>query len=142
MEELRQLAPVYLESSQLNQSEAVQRCAVAEADQMAREHSNQAQTTSGVHGISSSSSSVFTRVQQVFTDLDQDVAQAAGNPCHLEAVLGKLDAMIAAPVTAAMLKDQGWGLKLKALSKGGQKEIAVAAKSVITAWKQTICKEL
>lgn len=81
-------------------------------------------------------------LQQVFAELEQHMERALGDPGQLQAVLGKLNGMVAAPVTAAMLKDEGWGHKLKALSKCSHKDVSVAAKNVITAWKQRICKEL
>ena len=89
-----------------------------------------------------SSGRVFRHVQQVFAELEQHLEKAAGDPCQVKSVLGKLDGLMGAHVTAAMLKDEGWGHKLKALSKGGQREVAAAAKNVIAAWKQRICKEL
>lgn len=59
----------------------------------------------------------------------------------LKVVLDKLHSMQEAPVTASLLRDSGIGHKLKALSKGPDRQVAAVAKGVIAAWKKRICKE-
>jgi hypothetical protein len=131
-EQVRQLVPAHTNDNTTR---------AADTDEKARPHSNGAASTSGVPR-DSSGTSVSQHLQQVFAELEQHMERALGDPGQLQAVLGKLNGMVAAPVTAAMLKDEGWGHKLKALSKCSHKDVSVAAKNVITAWKQRICKEL
>ena len=133
MEQLRQLVPAHTNDNATR---------AADTDEKARLHSNGAASTSGVPGDGAySGTSVSQHLQQVFAELEQH-ADSLGDFCQLQAVMGKLNGLVAAPVTAAMLKDEGWGHKLKALSKCSHKGVSVAAKNVITAWKQRICKEL
>lgn len=60
----------------------------------------------------------------------------------LQSVVRQIGALGDAHVTAAMLREEGFGHRLKVLSKCGHAEVAAAAKRVMKTWKERVCNEL
>ncbi len=84
-----------------------------------------------------SSSSTEQDLRRAFNEVERLLGQP-----DLQPVLDKLAGMGDAQVTAAMLQKEGFGHRLKALSKSAHAVVASAAKQVIRTWKDRVCKEL
>ena len=98
----------------------------------------------GTHQSAAEVGSSSDTLHSVRTCLDEVMGQLTG--MHAEAdsqsVASRIAALGNARVTSAMLREEGFGHRLKALSKCGHVEVAAAAKQVMKIWKERVCKEV